>query len=98
MKLFTLLCLLLLLSTTFVLGHAGESHDDEAEALAHMDGMEGMDAMHHEGMGFFHQLSMILPFSHFTAGRWFAGIVLTLFVASFLYIVYLLVERLVKEK
>jgi hypothetical protein len=76
---------LLLLSIVSANGdddHSGEDHQmDMAAEMA--SNMEGMDHSMHERISFLSQFSMVLPFSHFSAGRWWAGSIIILLWLGF---------------
>ena len=88
-KLIMLMCVVLL-SLSMVYANGNDTHED---GFGHDDGhdemVEEMVSDHSlHGSGFTHQLQMILPFSHFSEGHWFAGIMLVLMWLALVYAGY----------
>lgn len=55
------------------------------------------NGQHEEETGIRHQFEETLPFNHFYEGHVFAGIMLVLLWVSFLYLIYNLVQKLMKK-
>jgi hypothetical protein len=71
-----IVCIFLIVIIASMVTANGEgSHDepghDEMESMASHD-------MSYSGSSFSHQVQMVLPFSHFGEGHWFAGVVLSI--------------------
>jgi hypothetical protein len=96
-----LLLFVTFLMTSVIFAHGGEDdgHDEMPSGVkgkmnVDQDQMSGMSEqkmgdmghdMGHSGSRLSHQVQMVLPFSHFVEGHWFAGIVLTLLWISILF-------------
>jgi len=82
--------LLIACSLPLVFANGEGSHDEGfGDDDGHDEMMEEMVSGHSMGgSGMTHQLQMILPFSHFGEGHWFAGIMLVLMWLSLVYVGY----------